>query len=164
MPIVIAGALDDGPGTSITNAIEMVAAAIQANILTDGREFELIEHYPRALGALDAPCFSRVRFGHRSIEEDPADPTHYAGSIVLIDGEEAHVDRGHPIQGDFRDPSWEQITDIEQVLGCEVKVWQDGNYTAHAVGGEQGQELRDELADATADATERLIDIIEPEE
>jgi len=43
---VIAGALEDAPATTITNAIEMVAAAIQASVFPDGREFELLEHYP----------------------------------------------------------------------------------------------------------------------
>jgi hypothetical protein len=162
LPVVIAGALDDNPATSITNAIEMVAAEIQASVLTDGREFELIEHYPASLADARTPSFSRVRFAHRSIDEDPDDPAHYAGTLLMIDGEEMHVARGRPIRGDFRDPSWQSIADIEQLLGCEVKVWRNGGYTARAVAGEQGQQLRDEAAEQTAGAIEQLIDTIEP--
>ncbi len=164
LPIVIAGALDDNPATSITNAIEMVAAQIQANVLSDGREFELIEHYPASLTDEHTPTFSRVRFAHRSIDEDPDDPTHYAGTLLMIDGEKTHVTRGRPIRGDFRDPSWESIDDIEQLLGCEVNVWRAGGYTARAVAGEQGQQLRDEVAEQTTAATRQLIDAIEPDE
>jgi hypothetical protein len=158
---VIAGALDDGPGTSITNAIETVAAAIQENILTDGREFELIEHYPGSLSDRDTPSFSRVRFAHRSIEENPDDPTHYAGTILLIDGEDIHAAQGRPIEGDFRDPKLEPIADIEQIVGCQVEVWPEGDYTAHTVAGQRGQQLRDEIAQEAATAIENLIDAVE---
>jgi hypothetical protein len=164
LPVVIAGGLDDAPGTTITNATEMVAGAIQASVFTDGREFELVEHYPGSLGDSGTPSFSRVRFAHRSIDEDPEDPTHYAGRLVLISGEEAQVVDGQPIEGDFRDPSWEPIADIEQLLGCEVELWPEGSYTARAVAGERGQRLYDEVAAETAEATETLMDAIEPEE
>lgn len=164
LPVVVAGALDGAPGTTITSAIEMVAAAIQASVFTDGREFELVEHYPGSLGDGGTPSFSRVRFAHRSIDEDPEDPTHYAGRILLISAEEVHVAEGQPIEGDFRDPSWEPIADIEQLLGCDVEVWQEGSYTARAVAGEHGRQLCDEVARETAEATEQLIDAIEPEE
>lgn len=164
LPVVIAGALEDAPGTSITNAIEMVAAAIQASVFSDGREFELIEHYPDRLDGSGAPGFSRIRFVHRSIEEDPGDPSHYAGNLVFIAGEDVHVAEGSPIVGDFRDPSWEPIADIELLLGSEVEVWEPGSYTARAVAGEQGQLLCDEVAEETAAATTRFIDAIEPDE
>jgi hypothetical protein len=36
LPVVIVGALDDNPGTSITNAIEMVAAAVQRSEFRTG--------------------------------------------------------------------------------------------------------------------------------
>lgn len=163
LPIVIAGALDDGPGTSITNAIEMVAAAIQVSIFTDGREFELIEHYPSSINDGE-PTFSCLRFKHRSVEESPEDASNYAGSIVVIDGDYVHEARGRPIQGDFRDPSWTKIVDVEKLLSCEVRLWPAGKYTARAVAGEQGQQLRDEIAAQTTAATQRLIDAIEPGE
>jgi hypothetical protein len=123
LPVVIAGALEDGPGTSTTNAIEMVAAAIQAS-----------------------------------------DPSHYAGTLLLIDGAEIHATEGTPIEGDFRDPSWEPVADIERLLGCEVEVWEPGSYTARAVAGEQGQQLRDEVAEESAEATARLRELIEPDD
>jgi hypothetical protein len=163
LPVVIVGALDDGPGTSITNAIEMVAAAIQASVFTDGREFELIEHYPGSLGDSSTPSFTRVHFAHRSINEDPDDPTHYTGRILLIDGGDVHAAEGLPIEGDFRDPTWEPITDIELVVGCEVEVWAEGSYNARAVAGEPGQQLCDEVARETTEATEDIIDTIEPD-
>src|ERR1700683_161789 len=164
LPIVIAGALDDNPATSINNAIEMAAAAIQESVITAGREFELIEPYPASLADKRTPTFSRVRFAHRTIDEDPDDPTHYAGTLLMIDGEKTHVTRGRPICGDFRDPSWESIADSEQLLGCEVNVWRQGDYTARAVAGEQGQQLRNEVAEQTTAATRQLIDAIEPDE
>jgi hypothetical protein len=164
LPVVIAGALEDAPGTSTMNAIEMVAAAIQANVFSDGREFELVEHLPGSLGGRIGPSFSRVRFAHRSIDEDPRDATHYAGTLVLIGGDEVHVTLGDAIQGDFRDPSWEPIADIEQLVGCEVETWDEGTYTARAVAGEQGRRLRDEVARQTAEAHERFLDAIEPDE
>ncbi len=111
-PIVIAGVLDDGPGTSVTNAIEMVADAIQARFFPDGRKFELIEYHPCLLDGRDPPIFSRVDFEHRRSGE----------------------------------PSWTRIADIERLVGCEVKLWPAGEYTAGAVAGTQGQELRDEIA------------------
>jgi hypothetical protein len=164
LPVVIAGALEDAPGTSTMNAIEMVAAAIQANLFPDGREFELVEHFPGSLGGRFGPSFARVRFAHRSIDENPEDATHYAGTLMVIGGDEVHVTLGHPIQGDFRDPSWEPITDIEQLIGREVEVWDEGTYTARAVAGERGQRLRDEVARQTAEADERFLDAIEPDE
>jgi len=163
LPVVIAGALDDAPGTSVTNAIEMVAAAIQTAFFADGREFELIEHHSNMLGSRAAPSFTRVHFVHRGLDENPGDPSNYAGTTVSIGGEEMNIARGRPIPGDFRDPSWEKITDIEQLLGCEVKTWPEGAYTARAVAGDQGNQLRDELAAQGADATRQLIDEIEPD-
>jgi len=47
----------------------------------------------------------------------------------------AGVREGAGVEGDFRDPRWEPIDDIEQLLGCEVAVWWPGRYTARAVAG-----------------------------
>jgi hypothetical protein len=33
----------------------------------------------------------------------------------------------------LRDPSWEPIADIQQLLGCEVEVWPEGIHTVRAV-------------------------------
>src|SRR5271155_5119795 len=70
LPIVIVGALDDGPGTSTTNAIEMVAAAVQDGCFADSREFELVEYHPSSIVCHGSPTFGRVRFRHRPVDED----------------------------------------------------------------------------------------------
>jgi len=162
LPVAIAGALDDGPGTSTTNAIEMVAAAVQGECFADGREFELIEHHPSSIAGDGSPSFCRVRFRHRDIDEDPSDPSHYAGTIVSIEPDGLDFEPGEPVRGDFRDPSWEPIADIEQLIGREVQLWKNGTYTAHAVAGEPGQRLRDEVAARTDAAINHLLDVLEP--
>ena len=103
----------------------------------------------------------RVHFAHRRREENPEDPTHYAGTRVMIDGEEERVERGDPISGDFRDPSWEAIPDIVQLVGCEVQVWHPADYTARAAGGGPGQRLRDEAVERSTRAINRLAAAIE---
>lgn len=163
LPVVIVGALDDGPGTSTTNAIEMVAAAVQGACFADGREFELIEHHPSSIACHGSPTFGHVRFRHRPIEEDPGDPSHYAGTILSIERDGLDVESGEPIRGDFRDPSWELIADIERFMGCEVRLWEAGTYTAYAVAGEQGQRLRDEVAARTSEAINHLLGELEPD-
>lgn len=40
LPVVIAGVLDDNPGTSVTNAVEMAAQAVKARFFADGRRRE----------------------------------------------------------------------------------------------------------------------------
>jgi hypothetical protein len=104
LPVVIAGALEDNPATSITNAIEMVAAAIQASVFTDGREFELIEYYPDSIDGASSLIFSRVRFAHRSIEEDPRDSSHYAGALLLNRWRSDAHRRGTPDRGGLPRP------------------------------------------------------------
>jgi hypothetical protein len=59
LPIAIAGALDDGPGTSTTNEIEMVAAATQSEFFTDGRELALVEHWPDTMDRRGTPGRNR---------------------------------------------------------------------------------------------------------
>ena len=46
LPVVIAGQLEDNPGSVLDNAIEMVAESVQAMLFPDGREFRLVRHYP----------------------------------------------------------------------------------------------------------------------
>ena len=122
LPVVIAGGLDDNPGTLITNAIEMVATAVQRTQFSDGREFRLIEHYRDGIDGRPPPTYSLVHFSHRPLEESPE------------------------IEGEFRHPRWEPIDDVEQLVGCEVTAWQRGLYTARAIAGEPGERLRRELA------------------
>lgn len=162
LPVVIAGALDDGPGTSITNAIEMVAAAIQARLFADGREFELIEHYPRSFSGDPVPSFMRVRFTHRSRLGRRKRTNDFMSRVVTIVGDSMHVTRGAQKPSRFRNPSWEPIADIEQYLDCEVRLWPPGEYTARAVAGGPGQTLRDEIAARTEAINRRLLDAIGP--
>jgi hypothetical protein len=150
LPIVIVGALDDNPGTSITNAISMVAAAVQRRAFSDGREFRLIEHYPDTIDGRGTPTYALVHFEHRAIHESPDDPRNHAGSIVVLGqglDEEVTASRGAQIEGDFRDPRWEPIERIDELVGCEITVWPSGSYTARAMAGEQGERLRVELAE-----------------
>jgi hypothetical protein len=67
--VAIAGGLDDNPGTSITRVIETVAAAIKERYFKDGREFELIEHYPDTISGRAEPTFQRVHFTHADTGE-----------------------------------------------------------------------------------------------
>lgn len=163
LPVVIAGELDDNPGTSITNAIEMVAAAVQRSEFSNGREFQLVEHYPDTINRRGTPTYALIHFDHRAIHERPDDPSNYAGAIVILGedpGEEIMVSRGAEIEGDFRDPRWEPIRDIKQLLGCEVAVWPPGNYTARAVAGEQGERLRSKLAEHARRARDNILTAI----
>lgn len=127
LPVVIAGGLDDNPGTPLTHAVELVAAAVQYTQFSDGREFRLIEHYRNGIDGRPAPAYSLVQFSHRPLEESPDD----SGNI----------------EGAFRHPRWDPIDNIEQLVGCKVAVWTPGRYTARAVAGEQGERLRHELAE-----------------
>jgi hypothetical protein len=159
-PIVIAGALDDNPGTSITNAIEMVAASVQRSQFSDGHEFQLIEHYPDTIHRQGTPTYALIHFEHRAIHEHPDNPANHAGAIVILGdepSEQATVSRGKEIEGDFRDPRWEPIRDIEELLDCEVKAWRPGNYTDRAVAGEQGERLRSKLAETAHRTRESIL-------
>src|SRR5208282_4023463 len=104
-----------------------------------------IEHYPSSIVGDGSPSFCRVRFRHRDIDEDPSDLSHYAGTILSFEPDTLDVEPGEPIRGDFRDPSWEPIADIEQLIGCDVQVWKAGTCTAYAVAGLRGRRLRDEV-------------------
>ncbi len=152
-PVVIAGNLDDNPGTMITNAIEMVADAIRRNI-TGGREFELIEHYPVTYPT--APTFSWVRFQrcqwHKDVEHaDTIMRTYPSGTTVAY-----HYD---PRQGNFRDPKWEPIQDIDNQFGCHIETWPEGQYTAHNLAGEQGEKLRHETDQYARELNQHLVDL-----
>ncbi len=161
LPVVIAGGLTDNPGTSITNAIEMVAAAIQRTVFTDGREFRLVEHYPSSLAVRDQPTFALIHFSHRSIREDPDNPRHYAGSIVILGDETTTAARGREIDGDFREPRWEPIHDIQSLIGCEVQTWPEEQYTVHTVAGEQGEQLLVRLAAQARRRSDEIIEAVE---
>jgi hypothetical protein len=161
LPVAIAGGLTDNPGTSITNAAEMVAAAIQRSIFTDGREFHLVEHYPSPLPVGDRPTFALIHFSHRSIHEDPDNTEHYAGNIVILAEDEATAARGPEIEGDFREPRREPIDDIQALLGCEVQTWPEDQYAAHTIAGEPGEQLRHQLASQARRRSEEIVDAVE---
>jgi hypothetical protein len=117
LPVVIVGGLDDNPGTAIALVIETVAAAVQRRLFADGRQFHLVEHYRDTIEGLQTSMYALVRFGGRSV----------VGTVGVWDGA--------GVEGDFRDPRWEPIDDIEELLGCEVAVWWPGRYTSRAVAG-----------------------------
>jgi hypothetical protein len=153
LPLVLAGALDDNPGSSLTNAITMLAAAVQHSQFADGREFRLIEHHPDTVDGLGTSTYALVHFAHRTIDRRPDESRDHARTIVPL-GEDtataAVAAISHDtavIDGDFREPRWEPVEDIEELLGCTVAVWTPGRYTAGAVGGDAGERLRSLLAE-----------------
>jgi hypothetical protein len=164
LPVVLAGALSDNPGTMLQPGIEMVAAAIQQSLFEDGREFRLIEYHPsRGGGEEEMPRFMRVHFEHRKLSESPDDPGNYAGMVAVIGEEETAVAHGRQIEGDFRDPRWDVVGDIENVVGCEVQVWPVDEYTALALGGEEGERLRAGLAENAKRRSEEIVRAVEGE-
>jgi hypothetical protein len=156
LPVVIAGELDDNPGSSVTSAIEMVAAAVKEEVLPEGREFELIEHYSYSLDASSEPSFERVRFAHADPDQDPP----CAGTVAVTDCREAALLDGPVVLDDFRSPRWEPVADIEELVGCEVRVWPTGRYTAQAVAGDEGERRRADLAARAREARDQLIALL----
>jgi len=142
LPVVIAGGLDDNPGTSITNAIEMLATTVKRSLFSDGREFHLIEHYGDGIDGRPAPTYSLIHFSHRPLQE--------------------HPDERDNIEGDFRHPYWEPIEDIEHLVGCALATWTPGTYTARAVAGQQGEQLRSELVENAHRIREEILTAIGP--
>jgi hypothetical protein len=55
-PVVLVGGLDDNPGTSVTNVIEVVAAAVRRQVFPEGSRFVLVEHYADRLGDSSRPA------------------------------------------------------------------------------------------------------------
>ena len=94
LPTVIAGALEDNPGTSITNAIEMVATAVQRSQFPEGREFNLIEHYPDTIDRRGTPTYALIHFEHRATHERPNDPSNHTGTIGCS-AAPSHLAAGH---------------------------------------------------------------------
>jgi hypothetical protein len=69
-PVVIVSELPDNPGTSVTNAIEQIAAEVMdAHRFAMGRAPVFVEHYPpRATGGRDE-TFDLVVFVHYEVRE-----------------------------------------------------------------------------------------------
>ena len=146
LPAAIAGALDDNPGSSPTNAITMLAAAVQHSQFPDRRGFRLIEHYPGTLDGRGIPTYALVHFERRSVHAQSHEDSHRAGAVALLSGEttgagEARAER------DFLNPRWETIDDIEALVQCTVAVWAPGFYAAGAIAGDEGERLRSLLAE-----------------
>jgi hypothetical protein len=152
-PVVIAGALDDNPGSSPTNAIALLAAAIQASQFPDGRSFRLIEHYPGTLDGRGIPTYALIHFERRPVHARPHEGSRHTGTVTTLGGETGRA-RDSRVEGSFRNPRWETIDDVEQLLECTVAVWPPGSYTAGAIAGEEGERLRSLLAENANQAEE----------
>ena len=119
LPVVIAGGLDEHPGISITNAIEMLATTIKRSLFSDGREFHMIEHHRDGIDDRPAPTYSLIHFSHRPLQE--------------------HPDERDNIEGDFRHPYWEPIDDIEHLdrvgdRGARVVIQSAGDHDRQSPG------------------------------
>jgi hypothetical protein len=145
LPLVIAGQLDDNPGSPLGVAIEMVAASIQAALFGDGREFRLIQYEPD--NKFGPARILEVRFAHRPTGESPGDPAHYTGETIVLgpSGETLVREFDDAKAGDFRDPVWELVEDLDGLLGCAAQTWARGEYTTLAVAGPAGEALREQL-------------------
>jgi hypothetical protein len=131
LPVVIAGGLDDNPGTSVTNAIETVAHEVKRTLFADGREFRLIEHYPTQINQLPPPSFMLLTF-------------------TLSEGTPG-----------FIDPRWTPLSDVEGFIGCPLRTWPPGRYTARAVAGLRGELRRWLLARRARSTAHQLLALVE---
>ena len=146
LPVVIAGALDDNPGSSTTNAIARLAAAVQASQFPGGRGFRLIEHYPGTLDKRSIPTYALVHFEQHPAHAQPHNGSRHTGTLATLGGEASRA-RDRRVGGNFSNPRWETIDDVEELLECTVAIWAPGFYTAGAVAGEEGERLRSLLAE-----------------
>ena len=67
LPVVIAGELDDNPGTKISNGAAMVADAVQRELFPEGREFVLVEGNPPLLGDRHDDRVDRANVGRVAV-------------------------------------------------------------------------------------------------
>jgi hypothetical protein len=133
LPVVIAGELDDNPGTKIRKAIASVAGAVQRELFGDGREFVLVEHRP-ACGARQA-VFELVPLACGA-----------EGALVAAVERPAQIRGAEPSGGDPCSPSRTRLDDVAALTGCPVRTWPRGRYHARAVAGVRGEYLRREVA------------------
>ena len=69
-PVVIVSELPDNPGTSVTNAVEQIAAeVIDAHSLALERVPVFVEHYPPEATGRGEETFDLVVFGHHEVQE-----------------------------------------------------------------------------------------------
>lgn len=69
-PVVIVSELPDNPGTSVTNAIEQIAAELMvAHRLTMGRAPVLVEHFPPGVTGGRDETFDLVVFANYEVQQ-----------------------------------------------------------------------------------------------
>ena len=69
-PVVIVSELPDNPGTSVTNAIEKIAAEVMdAHRFAMGRAPVFVEHYPPIVTGGRDETFEQVVFAHHEVRE-----------------------------------------------------------------------------------------------
>lgn len=143
--VVIVGGLDDNPGTSITGAAPALAEALKqlpplARVLgtRPDRRPRIVEHYPEGICGDGVPsfCFVRVKRSRRRSGSEYA-----ATSRRSID-----------------------LMTIEQIVGCDVRVWRPGDYTAAAVAGAAGEALLEQVAERSKAASMRFRDSLQARE
>lgn len=150
--VVIAGELADNPGTFIPNAVEQLAYTIHTELLTDGQEFQLIQHRP-------PDEFRAVDFQHQRTSEDPANPIHRQSTTVIITpDQEWHEIPGPAKPGDFRDPHWTTIDAIDTLIGASIERYEPQEYTAANIAGQAGQQLIDRVAARNQQVADELED------
>lgn len=134
-PVAIAGALDDDPGISIVGVPESVLAAVES-VAAFGklrfRSLKLIEHHPQSLHHAGKPSFVRVRLRR----------TRRHAEHVIVRAARRPIGRRR----------------LQRLLGEEVAVWEEGDYTAAAVGGPVGERLRRQVAQRSAPHAQRLTE------
>jgi transcriptional regulator with XRE-family HTH domain len=81
----------------------------------------------------------------------------HAGAVALLSGASARAGDGQ-VEGDFREPRWETINDIEELVECTVAVWAPGSYTAGAIAGDEGERLRSLLAENVGRVGKGILD------
>jgi hypothetical protein len=126
-----------------------------------GEEFTLIEHYPDQINGAMPPYFARVTFNHADHDESPEDPNALASTLTLIGPAGEQVSYLERIEGDYREPRWTPIEDIDGLVGCHVQTWPPGSYTARAVAGRYGQLQRWLLIQRTRPARQQFIALAE---
>ena len=146
LPVVIAGQLDDNPGTRLGLAIEMVAASIQASLFRDGREFRLIQYEPTACSA--TPGFSRSSSLTDPTEREPgrSGPLHGRDDRASARAARQSIhefDEAKMAISGIRSGRWSRTSN--GLLGCAAQTWARGEYTALAVAGPAGEALREQL-------------------
>ena len=121
-PVCIAGSFDELIGTSIQNAIEMVATVVSERIGTD--RFTLIEWWPHT----SAP-FVEVRQRRVRPRKLPS------GRLLALGDGTVGFDRTRDVRVRFADPEWE-AWDGEQIAKC---LGADARAELDQLAGEPGE-------------------------